>query len=127
MMQCLHSVCCLQLQKIMKRENCKYPFFQMLAVLLLASVIGLSAADTPAHCLYEDVRGTWTFYETERLGDASISCDSLGPIVYVKNFTLTFPDTATDEQGNAGTWTLIYNQGFEVGCGAEVLMGFLKQ
>lgn len=99
----------------------------MLAVLLLASVIGLSAADTPAHCLYEDVRGTWTFYETERLGDASISCDSLGPIVHVKNFTLTFPDTATDEQGNAGTWTLIYNQGFEVGYGAEVLKGLLKQ
>lgn len=107
-------------------ERALYPFLQMLGVLLLASVIGLSAADTPAHCLYEDVRGTWTFYETERLGDASISCDSLGPIVYVKNFTLSFPDTATDEQGNAGTWTLIYNQGFEV-LWTRGVDGLLKQ
>lgn len=87
---------------------------QILAVLLFASIFGLSAADTPAHCLYEDVRGTWTFYETERLGDNTINCDSLDPIVYIKNFTLTFPDIAIDELGNAGTWTMIYNQGFEV-------------
>lgn len=110
---------------------------QMLAVLLLASVIGLSAADTPAHCLYEDVRGTWIFYETERSGDNTINCDNLGPIVHVKNFTLAFPNTATDELGNAGTWTLIYNQGFEVGVafvtevavvtGSTVLVGKLEE
>lgn len=27
---------------------------------------------------------------------------------------LEFPNTATDDQGNVGFWTIIYNQGFEV-------------
>lgn len=85
-----------------------------LLVVVAACGTGLVSGDTPAHCLYEDIRGTWTFYETERSGDNTINCDTLGPIVHTKTFTLSFPDTATDELGNEGTWTLIYNQGFEV-------------
>ena len=88
--------------------------FQIVGTLLLASVIQLTAGDTPANCFYEDVRGTWTFMETERLGSHDIDCNVLGAIAHVKNFTLTFPDIATDELGNTGTWTMIYNQGFEV-------------
>ena len=52
--------------------------------------------------------------ETKRLGSSTINCDTLGSIMHVKNFTLAFPNIATDEMGNAGTWTMIYNQGFEV-------------
>ncbi|XP_063591123.1 dipeptidyl peptidase 1-like [Penaeus indicus] len=81
-------------------------------VLLLC--VSLAWSDTPANCLYEDIRGTWTFQETERSGDSSLSCDELGPVVHTKTFTLSFPDTVTDELGNEGTWTMIYNQGFEV-------------
>ncbi|MPC14725.1 Dipeptidyl peptidase 1 [Portunus trituberculatus] len=87
---------------------------QIFGTLLLVSIIQFVAGDTPANCLYEDVRGTWTFVETERLGSNKINCDTLGAIAHVKNFTLAFPDIATDELGNAGTWTMIYNQGFEV-------------
>ncbi|XP_042217955.1 dipeptidyl peptidase 1-like isoform X2 [Homarus americanus] len=86
----------------------------MLVFIVLAGATALVTADTPANCLYEDIRGTWTFSETERTGDHTINCDELGPIVHAKNFTLSFPNTATDELGNEGTWTLIYNQGFEV-------------
>ncbi|KAK7073934.1 hypothetical protein SK128_007954, partial [Halocaridina rubra] len=85
-----------------------------LEIVVLLVCVALSWADTPAHCLYEDIRGTWTFYETERNGDNTIDCDNLGATVYTKNFTLDFPDTATDELGNTGTWTMIYNQGFEI-------------
>ncbi|KAK8728870.1 hypothetical protein OTU49_008838, partial [Cherax quadricarinatus] len=81
-------------------------------VLLCCVVAGL--ADTPANCLYEDIIGSWTVFETERTGDHAINCDTLGPIIHIKNFTLSFPNTATDELGNQGTWTMIYNQGFEV-------------
>lgn len=77
-------------------------------------LVGVAVADTPANCLFEDIRGTWTFYETERNGDNTLSCDTMGPIVYSKNFTFDFPNTAIDELGNQGTWTLVWNQGFEV-------------
>lgn len=30
------------------------------------------------------------------------------------NVVLEFPNTAIDEFGNTGFWTLIYNQGFEI-------------
>ncbi|XP_071548233.1 dipeptidyl peptidase 1-like [Panulirus ornatus] len=83
-------------------------------ITLLLCLAASSLGDTPANCLYEDIRGTWTFLETERLGDNTINCDELGPVVHTKTLTLSFPNTATDELGNAGTWTLIYNQGFEV-------------
>ncbi|XP_071548235.1 dipeptidyl peptidase 1-like isoform X2 [Panulirus ornatus] len=87
---------------------------QVARVVLLLCLAASSLGDTPANCLYEDIRGTWTFLETERLGDNTINCDELGPVVHTKTLTLSFPNTATDELGNAGTWTLIYNQGFEV-------------
>ncbi|KAK3852189.1 hypothetical protein Pcinc_041211 [Petrolisthes cinctipes] len=85
-----------------------------LLAVVAACWTGLVSGDTPGHCLYDDIRGTWTFYETERSGDNTINCDTLGPIVHTKTFTLSFPDTVTDELGNEGTWTLIYNQGFEI-------------
>ncbi|KAL7637923.1 UNVERIFIED_CONTAM: hypothetical protein RMT77_011536 [Armadillidium vulgare] len=83
-------------------------------VVLTIALLGFAYGDTPATCLYEDIIGTWTFSETERNGDNTINCDTLGEVVYTKTFTFTFPDTVTDELGNSGTWTLIYNQGFEV-------------
>ncbi|XP_045590304.2 dipeptidyl peptidase 1 [Procambarus clarkii] len=85
----------------------------MLPIFLLA-LAALCSADTPGNCMFEDIEGTWTFSETERTGDNTISCDELGPIVHTKTFTLSFPNTVNDELGNHGTWTLIYNQGFEV-------------
>ncbi|KAK4294724.1 hypothetical protein Pmani_032671 [Petrolisthes manimaculis] len=89
-------------------------FAQREVVLLLVCWSALCAGDTPANCMYEDIRGTWTFYETERSGDNTINCDTLGPIVHTKTFTLSFPNTVMDELNNEGTWTLLYNQGFEV-------------
>ena len=80
------------------------------------SLLGFGSADTPANCLYEEVRGTWTFYEGERIGDPSKSCTELkeDDIVYTKTFDLSFPNSVIDEIGKTGTWTMIYNQGFEV-------------
>ena len=36
--------------------------------------------------------------------------DSTGPVQSKIHVKLSYPDTATDEFGNAGFWTLIYNQ-----------------
>ncbi|KAK3852192.1 hypothetical protein Pcinc_041214 [Petrolisthes cinctipes] len=83
-------------------------------VLLLVCWAALCAGDTPGNCMYDDIRGTWTFYETERSGDNTINCDTLGPIVHTKTFTLSFPNNVMDELNNEGTWTMVWNQGFEV-------------
>ncbi|GFY38193.1 dipeptidyl peptidase 1 [Trichonephila inaurata madagascariensis] len=88
----------------------KFYVFAVLGVLL-----GFAAADTPANCTYEDIRGVWAFYEGERSGNNSIECSNFrGPAVNVFKIELLFPDVAVDELGNKGYWTLIYNQGFEV-------------
>lgn len=83
----------------------------LLALLFLCSKV---SADTPANCTFDDVQGEWLFYETERTGDAKIDCDNMGPIIHKMTVKLMYPNVAEDEYGNRGTWTMIYNQGFEV-------------
>ncbi|XP_077528920.1 dipeptidyl peptidase 1-like [Haemaphysalis longicornis] len=87
-----------------------------LGLALLACGVAFAAADTPANCTYEETRGWWTFTEGPRTGDRKIVCEDWTPgrdATKVRVF-LEFPNLATDETGNKGTWTLIYNQGFEV-------------
>jgi len=81
-----------------------------LAVLTLAS---LAVADLPINCTYTDVIGTWTVGESDRTGDQHISCDTPWTPLYNRLFTFHYPNLVVDEIGNTGTWTLIYNQGFE--------------
>lgn len=84
-------------------------------VVLVVMVAGRTAlADTPANCSYNEVQGLWTFQESERSGQKTEDCSSLGNIVHEFQIQLDFPDVATDAYGNLGHWTLIYNQGFEV-------------
>ena len=83
-------------------------------MIILGVILAQTSADTPANCLFEDIAGVWTFSETERNESHSVTCDDLTDIVHTNTFTLEFPNTVHDELGNKGTWTLIYNQGFEV-------------
>merc|ERR1712227_954263 len=89
-------------------------------VSILLLVPDSTLADTPANCTYEDVEGTWIFYESEKNGDNTIDCANLNPnkepfrpVDKVK-VELKYPNVAVDQFGNIGTWTMIYNQGFEV-------------
>ena len=93
-----------------------------LRLVLLLSLAVLGSCDLPVSCSYADALGTWTFDETARTGDRSIDCSELGTVVYSKQFTLEYPNLVTDELGHTGTWTLIYNQGFEVS-----ILPFIKQ
>ena len=41
---------------------------------VLCFFVGSIQGDTPANCTFEDIRGSWIFYETERNGDNTIDC-----------------------------------------------------
>jgi len=49
-----------------------------------------------------------------------------GPFKHTKNITLRFPNTVHDEFGNEGTWTMVYDQGFEVRVAGRSYFAFSK-
>ncbi|XP_053564608.1 dipeptidyl peptidase 1 [Bombina bombina] len=88
-----------------------------LVVLLLAAWCRPGGADTPANCTFPEVEGTWVFNVGQGNGgvrDNSIDCSQMGPVERKIIVTLKKLNIAEDEHGNLGTFTLIYNQGFEV-------------
>lgn len=93
------------------------------AVTLLMLLVAVAKGDTPANCMYEDIRGTWTF----GLGDSgqfnAIDCSQFQ---ITSNYVvkLDYPNVASDANGNQGTWTMIYNQGFEVRINNQVFFAF---
>ena len=77
--------------------------------LLSLAVAGVSG-DTPANCTYQDVEGSWIFYESEKSGDSSLDCSRAVDAVHKVRLVLKYPNTAVDEFGNIGSWTMVYNQ-----------------
>ncbi|XP_068228795.1 dipeptidyl peptidase 1-like [Palaemon carinicauda] len=98
----------------------------LVRVFLLTGFLAAVLADLPIHCLYEEIRGTWTFSETDRVHDHTLNCDTLGEIVHTSTFTLEYPNTVTDEFGNQGTWTLMYDEGFEVRINERSYFAYFK-
>mmetsp|Transcript_6363 Transcript_6363/g.15426 ORF Transcript_6363/g.15426 Transcript_6363/m.15426 type:complete len:109 (-) Transcript_6363:1246-1572(-) len=95
-------------------------------VINAAFLIGLCAADLPVHCLRSQVAGNWQFTlgkpsaERTTCGhqrpdaemhqpDRSIVGDNPSKL----QVSLTAPSVATAE-GQRGTWTMIYDEGFSV-------------
>jgi len=86
----------------------------LLSALLLVGINHVTA-DNPTDCRYEQIKGDWIFYETARDQTTdNVNCDELGEIAKEIKISLSYPNIAEDGDGNKGTWTLIYNQGFEV-------------
>ncbi|XP_054160422.1 dipeptidyl peptidase 1-like [Oppia nitens] len=83
-------------------------------LLVFTSIIYGVSADTPANCSYEEIRGVWQFHESDRSADRTEKCEGSQRLVNTVKVELNYPNIAVDEYGNNGTWTLIYNQGFEV-------------
>uniref|UniRef100_A0A8D0SZQ6 Cathepsin C exclusion domain-containing protein n=1 Tax=Sus scrofa TaxID=9823 RepID=A0A8D0SZQ6_PIG len=84
------------------------------ALLLLLYVAGTAHCDTPANCTYPDLLGTWIFHVGPGGSQRDVNCSVMGPpekkvVVHLKKL-----DTAYDDFGNSGRFTIIYNQGFEI-------------
>lgn len=89
--------------------------------LALALLVTLATCDLPVHCEYTQIHGTWTFSLT---ADGK---DNTAPRVCAYDRALPFPVTTTYhieiqgpnvahnlDTGSKGSWTLIYDQGFEI-------------
>jgi cathepsin C len=107
---------------------------------LVALLPFLGAADLPVHCLHHQVAGEWEF-TLGQLSPLRNSCGHKNPddpntqpdksIVSLgetktKRFKLQDPDTTIDADGETGTWTMIYDEGFEVASGDFVYFAFSK-
>eukprot|EP00455_Lapot_gusevi_P036500 TRINITY_DN4062_c0_g1_i7.p1 TRINITY_DN4062_c0_g1~~TRINITY_DN4062_c0_g1_i7.p1 ORF type:complete len:526 (+),score=195.00 TRINITY_DN4062_c0_g1_i7:56-1579(+) len=98
---------------------------ELYSVLLLFCLIGVWA-DTPVDCKFEDIKGLWTFIVGPEGYDNTIDCSL--PLIPVRKFQvkLDFPNVASSADGQTGTWTMIYNQGFEVIIGGKRYFAFSK-
>ncbi|XP_023574647.1 dipeptidyl peptidase 1 isoform X1 [Octodon degus] len=82
-------------------------------LLLLGGPRGVRG-DTPANCTYPDLLGTWLFQVGRGGGRSDVNCSALGPPEKKVMIHLKKMDTAHDDFGNSGYFTIIYNQGFEI-------------
>lgn len=100
----------------------------------LLAICGLAAfegarADTPAHCLWNQTAGVWTFYLGENVGTNAITCPSdpsklnVDATVRVK---LGYPNIATFDDGDSGTWSMIYDEAFYVQTKAQRFLAYFN-
>uniref|UniRef100_A0ABK0L8F4 Cathepsin C n=1 Tax=Rattus norvegicus TaxID=10116 RepID=A0ABK0L8F4_RAT len=92
------------------------PWTHSLRAALLLVLLGVCtvSSDTPANCTYPDLLGTWVFQVGPRHPRSHINCSVMEPTEEKVVIHLKKLDTAYDEVGNSGYFTLIYNQGFEI-------------
>ncbi|XP_008064583.1 dipeptidyl peptidase 1 isoform X3 [Carlito syrichta] len=84
------------------------------AFLLLLSGYRTVRGDTPANCTYPDLLGTWVFEVGPGGAQRNVNCSILGPPEKKVVVHLQKLDTAYDDLGHSGHFTIIYNQGFEI-------------
>jgi len=110
--------------------------FNAVCLLGLMSAL-LAAGDLPVHCLRHEVEGDWDFF----LGPASSTrkaCGHLHPdtedgqpardtvkgSTKVQRFTLHNPSMVSMPSGKKGTWTMVYDEGFEVTADGHTYFAF---
>eukprot|EP00928_Gymnodinium_smaydae_P096475 TRINITY_DN8533_c0_g3_i2.p1 TRINITY_DN8533_c0_g3~~TRINITY_DN8533_c0_g3_i2.p1 ORF type:complete len:569 (-),score=99.90 TRINITY_DN8533_c0_g3_i2:108-1814(-) len=106
------------------------------ALALVASFLPVVVrADLPVHCLRHQILGEWIF----KLGPSSShrsSCGHMRPdiesvqphdlenVVETKRITLLEPNIARTDNGSSGTFTMIYDEGFEVRIDGHIFLAF---
>jgi len=109
--------------------------------ILAAAVLQLGRADLPVHCVRHQIAGDWEF-TLGSLGPKRSHCghkspdnpykqpqmsflEHMGPVTKLK-MSLQDPNTVTADDGSSGTWTMIYDEAFEVATGGFVYVAFSK-
>jgi len=83
------------------------------------------------HCLREEVAGEWTFDLGADNEKGDVNCRDFAAQTQMKvRLELPFTATELDDQGNAvgenGTWTMIYDEGWELRVGGKKYFSFCK-
>merc|ERR1711871_147585 len=115
---------------------------------LLAVICGIAMADLPVHCLHRDIKGAWTFHLSRNNMDKhAMQCSDVDTNLFsseADNFGLGKPNyktvkkikvllehpniasTVLHGKKQTGTWTMIYDEGFEVELGGAKFFAFHK-
>lgn len=98
--------------------------------------------DLPVHCLAKNIAGSWTFFLTP-FQSSYPSCAHRHPdqntdhlsndfkttfrLNETMKVNLNLPNILQDSQGvNVGTWTMVYDEGFEIRASNRILFAFSK-
>lgn len=122
-------------------ERTMQPLSVFVAALVFASTLNVGRADLPVHCLRHQIAGEWEF-TLGPLGPKRNACGHTSPdnpykqphVEFLekeghltkRKFTLHNPNTVSAEDGSSGTWTMIYDEAFEVATGGFVYLAFSK-
>lgn len=91
---------------------------------LFILILSSAQSDTPANCHFKDIIGKWSFMFGEETRDRPFHCSSSQTFDLNYEVDLIYPNVAIDQFGNAGFWTLVYNQGFEIQLQGATVFGF---
>eukprot|EP00746_Dinoflagellata_sp_MGD_P125278 gnl/MRDRNA2_/MRDRNA2_60016_c0_seq1.p1 gnl/MRDRNA2_/MRDRNA2_60016_c0~~gnl/MRDRNA2_/MRDRNA2_60016_c0_seq1.p1 ORF type:complete len:537 (-),score=110.83 gnl/MRDRNA2_/MRDRNA2_60016_c0_seq1:25-1635(-) len=115
---------------------------QVLNVALLAGLLHLNRADLPVHCLRHEVQGEWELVltppspkrsscghkhpdtEQEQPQRSIMSLVSGGKPSIVTRVELKSPNAASTKEDQHGTWTMVYDEGFEITVGNRNFFAF---
>jgi cathepsin C len=88
--------------------------FVALSLAVLLSAVSLVRADLPIHCELSHVLGEWVFgLSASNLADTLPDCSNF-EVESTMKLTLQNPNVVVDAAGQKGTFTLIYDEGFEI-------------
>jgi cathepsin C len=100
--------------------------FFVLSLAVLLSAISLSRADLPVHCELSHALGEWEFHlSASNLADTFPQCSKFDVDTTMK-LTFKHPNVVVDGAGQKGTFTLIYDEGFEVRLHGRKYFAFFK-
>eukprot|EP00742_Colponemidia_sp_Colp-10_P000741 GILJ01000804.1.p1 GENE.GILJ01000804.1~~GILJ01000804.1.p1 ORF type:complete len:559 (+),score=64.67 GILJ01000804.1:63-1679(+) len=112
----------------------------LLLLVLSCFIAPIVKADLPVHCLATDIAGEWVFFMGPAGGDSSTPCGHGSPdentdhirqninfpLAKTVKVSLVVPNVAQDDAGNMGSWTMVYDEGFEVVIDGQKFFAFSK-
>ena len=128
--------------KLILYNNNNHPF---LYILLLSLLLPFTLTDLPVHCLSSQIEGTWLFHLGAQIHSQSLKCGHSSPDTNADHIHTAFDSiykpkseiiihlerpnkvlSVINQNKQIGTWTMIYDEGFEFTINDNVFFVFSK-